>query len=397
MSSRTEWKKRKIDLGSAVIGVAISLVIGFGAGFYYPTLSQQFSPYLLSGKTYNSPDWSSLDQVYFTLTSNYDGEIDQAALIEGAKKGIAAALGDPYTAYMDATETADFNKSLHGNVGAGIGIEIGQRNGYIKVLRTLPDNPARTAGILAGDIIYAIDGETISEQTASEVSTKIRGPVGTQVAISVLRNNQILNFDLTRAIINNVSTYIKYVNNTAIITITRFDSDTGDIIQGFAEDFPSHQVDKVILDLRGNGGGFVSAVKTLLSLWLDGEKILIQKSKHTADEITYTDRGQARLKDLKTIVLVDGNTASAAEIAAGALQDYQKATIVGTNTFGKGVVQKVFNLPLNTSLKVTVSHWYTPRGSDIALTGITPDIEVEITAEDINAERDPQMDKAKEL
>ena len=214
---------------------------------------------------------------------------------------------------------------------------------------------------MAGDIIYAIDGETVSEQTASEVSTKIRGPVGTQVAISVLRNNQILNFDLTRAIINNVSTYIKYVDNTAIITITRFDSDTGDIIQGFTEDFASHQIDKVILDLRSNGGGFVSAVKTLLSLWLDGEKILIQKSKHTADEITYTDRGQARLKDLKTIVLVDGNTASAAEIAAGALQDYQKATIVGTNTFGKGVVQKVFNLPLNTSLKVTVSHWYTPR------------------------------------
>ena len=183
----------------------------------------------------------------------------------------------------------------------------------------------------------------------------------------------------------------------AIVTVTRFDTDTGTKVQKIAQEFSKKGVNKVILDLRGNGGGYVSAAQDLLSLWLDNEPVLIQKSLHFGDSISRTSSGKAILKDTKTIVLVNGSTASASEITAGALQDYKKATIVGETTYGKGVVQQLFDLSKGTTLKVTTAEWYTPNERSINKTGITPDIEVERSYEDINTMKDPQLEKAKEL
>ncbi|MBO7718077.1 hypothetical protein J6S37_01095, partial [Candidatus Saccharibacteria bacterium] len=197
--------------------------------------------------------------------------------------------------------------------------------------------------------------------------------------------------------INNVSEYVEYDGSTAIITLTRFDDNTGTMVQGFAKEFASKGVNKVILDLRGNGGGYVSAAEDLLSLWIDGKSVLIQKSKHFGDKTDKTSSGKAILKDMKTIVLVNGSSASASEIVAGALQDYEKATIVGEKTYGKGVVQNLYDLSGGTVLKVTTAEWYTPNDRSINGEGITPDVEVERSYEDINAMRDPQMDKAKKL
>ena len=153
----------------------------------------------------------------------------------------------------------------------------------------------------------------------------------------------------------------------------------------------------MILDLRGNGGGFVSSAQDLLSLWLDGEDIYLQRSKHFDDVKTASKSGKAILKDMKTIVLVNGTTASASEIVAGALQDYGKATILGETTYGKGVVQTLFTLSDGSRLKVTTATWYTPKERSINEKGIEPDVKVERSFEDINAMRDPQMDKAKKL
>ena len=153
----------------------------------------------------------------------------------------------------------------------------------------------------------------------------------------------------------------------------------------------------MILDLRGNGGGYVSAAKDLLSLWLDNERILIQKSKHFGNTEENSNSGRAALKDMKTVVLVNGSSASASEIVAGALQDYKKATIVGEKTYGKGVVQNLYDLSGGTVLKVTTAEWYTPKDRSINGEGITPDVEVERTYEQINAMKDPQLDKAKSL
>ena len=365
--SKQKWEEKKTSLGNAIIMSAVMLVAGIFVGVNCNNWFSGFAPYLgIQGNVPSDVDWSPLNEVYNKLATTYNGEISKEEIVEGAKKGLVESLGDVYTVYMDSEETSDFYNDLHGNVGSGIGVEMGLRDGYVRVLRTLPDNPARKAGILAGDIIYKVNGEEKS-------------------------------FIMKREAINNVSAYVEYDGKTAIVTITRFDNNTGTMVQGFAKEFANKGINKVILDLRGNGGGYVSAAQDLLSLWLDNEKILIQKSKHFGNTTTNSGAGKAILKDMETVVLVNGSTASASEIVAGALQDYNKATVVGETTYGKGVVQNLYDLSGATVLKVTTAEWYTPNDRSINKTGIKPDIEVERTYEDINAMRDPQMDKAKSL
>ena len=394
---KKEWSEKKVSLGNAIIIGAVLAVLGGVIGANWRSWFGGFGPYLGFSSSSSSVDWSSLDAVYDKLASTYNGEISANEAIEGAKKGLTESLGDAYTVYMNAEETADFYNDLHGNVGSGIGVEMGMRDGYVRVLRTLPDNPARKAGILAGDILYKVDGEEVYELSTDEIAKKVRGEEGSEVTVTVVRDGKEKSFTMKRETINNVSAYVEYDGSTAIVTVTRFDDNTGTMVQGFANEFKDKGVKKVILDLRGNGGGYVTAAKDLLSLWIDGEPILLQKSKHLGDSETKADSGKAILKDMKTIVLVNGSTASASEITAGALQDYGKAKVVGEKTYGKGVVQNLYDLPDNALLKVTTAEWYTPKERSINGEGITPDVEVERSYEDINAMRDPQMDKAKSL
>lgn len=394
--NKLEWKQKKVklNLGSAIIVGAVILVIGVAIGV---GCSKWING---GGSTFGfigGNDWSALDEVYNKLSDSYNGEIAMDKVIDGAKKGLVESLGDKYTVYLDAEESSDFYDDLHGNVGSGIGVEMGLRDGYVRVLRTLPDNPARKAGILAGDILYKVNGEEVWTETSDEIAQKVRGEDGSEVTITVVRDGEELDFTMKREKINNVSAYVEYDGKTAIVTVVRFDDDTGAKVQQMAQEFAGKGVKKVILDLRGNGGGYVSAAQDLLSLWLDNKKMLVQKSKHYGDSVTSTASGKAILKDIKTVVLVNGSTASASEIVAGALQDYGKATVVGESTYGKGVVQNLFNLSGGTTLKVTTAEWYTPNDRSISGEGITPDIEVERSFEDINAMRDPQLDKAKEL
>lgn len=394
---QVEWKEKKTSLGNAIIIGAVMAVLGGVVGANWKSIFGGFAPYLGLGNVSQNMDWSPLDEVYDQLAASYNGEIDKNAVIEGAKKGLVDSLGDVYTSYMNAERATDFYDDLHGNVGAGIGVEMGLRDGYVRVLRTLPDNPARRAGVLAGDIIYKVNGEEVWAEDVEVISKKIRGEEGTEVTVTMVRDGKEKDFKMTREKINNVSAYVEYTGHTAIVTVTRFDNDTGTMVQQFAQEFSKKGVNKVILDLRGNGGGYVSAAQDMLSLWIDGEKILEQKSLHYGNTVTKALSGKAILKDMKTVVLVNGSTASASEIVAGALQDYGKATILGEKTYGKGVVQNLFNLSGGTLLKVTTAEWYTPNDRSINKEGITPDIEVKRSYEDINAMRDPQLDKAKAL
>ena len=398
MDKNVEWKEKQTSLGNAIIISVVMLVIGLTLGLNWKKWFGGFAPYLGFEKDHSSEvDWSGLDEVYNKLANYYDGEIVQSKIVEGAKKGLTDALGDVYTVYMDAEEAKEFEDDLHGNVGAGIGVEMGLRDGYVRVLRTLPDNPARKAGILAGDILYKVNGEEVYSLSTEEISKKVRGEEGTEVEVTVIRDGEEKSFKMKREIINNVSAYVDYDGSTAIVTVTRFDEDTGTMVQKFAKEFEKNGVKKVILDLRGNGGGYVNAAKDLLSLWINGDTILVQKSKHSDDKKTTSDANKAILSDMKTVVLVNGSTASASEIVAGALQDYEKATVVGETTYGKGVVQNLFDFNDGSKLKVTTASWYTPKERSINKTGIEPDVKVERSYEDINAMRDPQMDKAKKL
>lgn len=396
MSEKIEWKEKKTSLGNAIIIGGFMLAIGIALGFGGHKFIDSFSSYL-GVKSEDSADWSALNEVYDKLVTYYNGDISKEKVIEGAKKGLTEALGDTYTVYMDKEETSDFYDDLHGKVGSGIGVEMGLRDGYVRVLRTLPDNPARKAGVLAGDILYKVNGEEVYDLSVDEIAKKVRGETGSEITITVIRDGKEKSFTMKREEINNVSAYVEYDGKTAIITVTRFDNDTGTMVQNFAKGFKDKKINKVILDLRSNGGGYVSAAQDLLSLWLDNETILVQKSKHSGDNTTSTSSGRALLEDIKTIVLVNGTTASASEIVAGALQDYGKAVIVGETTYGKGVVQNLYDLSNGTTLKVTTAEWFTPKNRSINKTGIEPDVVIERSYEDINAMRDPQLDKAKEL
>ena len=238
-----EFKERKTSLGNAVILSAMFLFIGLIVGANFTNWFSGFAPYLGLETRSSNIDWSPLNEVYDKLSISYNGEITQKDIIEGAKKGLVDSLGDIYTTYMDAETSSDFYDDLHGNVGSGVGVEMGERDGYVRVLRTLPDNPARKAGILAGDILYKVDGEDVYMLTTDEIAKKVRGEAGTEVTITVVREGEEKSFTMKRETINNVSAYVDYYkDSTAIITITRFDTDTGIKVQGFANEFSKKNI-----------------------------------------------------------------------------------------------------------------------------------------------------------
>lgn len=387
--------ERKVSLTTTIIVGAITLAAGLGVGINWDNITTQFAPYLGGKKPVEAMDFSSLNSVYQKLAENYDGDLDKKKIIEEAKRGLVNAAGDKYTYYMTATEAEEFQKDLSGDVGAGVGVEIGERDGYIKVLRTTPDNPARKAGVLAGDIIYKADDEDISGGTVEDVAKKLRGAAGTKVKLTIVRGGKEKTFELVRETINNVSVYSEFKDKTAIITITRFDQDTGRLAREAAEEANKKGCDKIIVDLRGNGGGYVSAAKEVASLWIDGKLVVEQKSANGFyNEQTYANSGKAILAGKKTVVLTNGTTASASEIVAGALQDYKLATLIGEKTYGKGSVQSLESFTSGEILRVTVAKWYTPNGKNINGDGIEPDKKVERTFDQINKDEDPQLDAA---
>ena len=387
--------EKKVAFSSAFISCAIALAVGIVAGLSFNALDKNFD-----GST-KDINFDSLNEVYQSLEANYDGEVDRQKVLEEAKRGLVNAVADPYSYYMTAEEYREFDDSLNGNVGAGIGVEISMRENFVKVMRTTKDNPAREAGILAGDIIYKVDDKEMTGLSTEEVANALRGEEGSEVKVTVVRDGEEKDFTLTREIINDESVYVEYRddNKTAILTISRFDQETGALAEKAAEEIKEKGVEKIILDLRGNGGGYVNAAVDVASLWLDGQLVTTSKSsKHEEYDKEYNAKtGRATLKDIKTIVLTNGSTASAAEILSGALKDHGKATLVGETTFGKGCMQVLERLSNGDVLRVTIANWYTPKGDNISKGGLEPDEKVERTYDQINHEEDPQLDRALEM
>ena len=307
--------EKKVNLTTTVIVAAVTMAIGVIVGINFDKISNNINT-ALGNRAATSISFDELNDVYGELSSSFDGSLDRKKVIEEAKRGLVNAAGDKYTYYMNAKEAEEFDKELEGDVGAGIGVEIGERDGLVKVLRTTPDNPARKAGVLAGDIIYKADDEDISGLGVEDVAKKLRGEAGTKVKLTVVRDNKEVSFDLVREVINNVSVYSDYKGDAAIITITRFDSDTGKLAREKAQEAIDKKVKKVIIDLRGNGGGYVTAAQEVASLWVESGKLIVEQKSQSGlyNEKVYAKGGSAILKNTKTIVLVNGSTASASEI-----------------------------------------------------------------------------------
>lgn len=386
--------ERRVPTSVLVLAFVFVAGVGYIGGTFNTQIFGAIAP-LFGGKVYTGTlDLSSLQTTYQTLKANYDGEIDDTALIEGANKGLVEALGDEYTVYMNKEQTEAFDDSLSGNIGGGIGIELGQRNDVLTVVRLLKDNPAEKAGIMVNDIVVAVNDESTEGKTVEETVTKIRGEAGTTVKLTVFRESGTKDITVTRAIVNNPSVYSSIENGIGIMTVTRFDDNTGSGARQAAQEFKNQNVRGVILDLRGNGGGYVTSAQELASVWLDRKVVVSErKGSQVIDELK--TGGNPLLAGIPTVVLVNSSSASASEIIAGAFQDYDIAQIIGEKSFGKGSVQQLISLPLQAELKVTIARWYTPKGQNISEKGIVPDKEVVRSIEDINANRDPQLDAAK--
>ena len=341
-------------------------------------------------------DLSSVQKTYQELIANYDGKLDTQKLIYGANRGLVEAAGDPHTAYMDPDETKEFDKSLSGQIGGGIGAEIGLRNNKPTIIKPLENSPAQKAGIKAGEVIVKVNDEASSDWSVEKVVSKIRGEVGTPVKLTLLSGGQTREVSVVRQNIVSPAVESEIDGEIGILKVNRFGDDTVSLSRKYASEFVEKGVKKVILDLRNNPGGTVGAAQGLLGIWLDNQ---IAMTERRGSEIVKTLRttGTPILGNMKTVVLINGNSASASEITAGALREYGKATLVGQKSYGKGSVQIVLGLPGGSQMKVTEARWYTPKGKNIDKTGIEPDVKVDLSSDDVNNNVDPQMDKAKSL
>ena len=387
---------RRVSQGVFLASLALVAVISFVAGMRSDELYHIVAP-IFGVKVAKQPlNTEIMNEVYRELVANYDGDLDVDKLSDGAARGMTKAVGDDYTSFMDKKEAAEFNKDLNGEI-SGIGAEIGMRGLQPTVLRVIDDSPAKKAGLKAGDVFVAVNGTSVAGETAGDVADKVTGEAGTTVKLTVRRSGESLDFSITRAQINDPSVRWSVSDNVGILTISRFDENTGSLARKAASEFTNKGVKGVIVDLRNNGGGYLTAAQEVASLWLDDGKMVVTEKSRGKVTDTIKASGSSTFKGKKTIVLVNGNSASASEIVAGALKDYQVATLVGEKTFGKGTVQKVINLSDGRILKVTVARWYTPHDRNITKEGIQPNQTVKMSSDDTNAGRDPQMARAKEL
>jgi carboxyl-terminal processing protease len=388
-------KARGISKTTFFLSLALMGLVGFVGGTRADQLYAAIAPVFGVKASADTLDVSVLQQAYRKLKANYDGSLDSKALADGAVRGMVAAADDKYTVFMDADEAADFNKDLNGQV-SGIGCEIGTRSDQPTVLRVLSGSPAEAAGVKAGDVFVSVNGESVVGQDSSTVAGKIRGDAGTSVKIAVTRGGEQKEFTITRAQVSDPSVRYSVSNGIGTMIISRFDSTTAQLAQEAAKEFVAQHVKGVIVDLRDNGGGYLDAARGVAGLWLDNKLVVTEKSSGVVTDRVMSD-SDTILAGVKTVVLVNGGSASASEILAGALQDYGVATLVGEKTFGKGTVQQIFDLAGGRQLKVTIARWFTPNGKNITKEGIMPNKVVDLTSDDANNSRDPQMDAALKL
>lgn len=388
-------KKEGVSPATVAIIVIITAVLAFVAGTradQYALLDGAFSESTTNTELPEDLDYMTVERVYDELRQSYDGNLTETELLDGLKIGLAESTGDPYTTYLNAEQAEQFKDDLNGTF-SGIGAEIGKDGEFIIIVAPLSGFPAEEAGLKAQDIVLEIDGEDATGLSIDEAVLKIRGKAGTDVALTVFSDGERKEVSVTRQTIVVPSVETEIVDGIGILRITRFAEDTTSLANDAADQFIKAGVKGIVLDLRNNSGGFLTTAVDVSSLWLDGKEVTQQRTNNgTTKTDTYTAAPGAELGDIPTVALINQGSASASEIVAGALQDYEKATIIGETSFGKGSVQDLRELPDHGVLKVTIARWYTPNGNNIDDTGIEPDKEVEyVEAED---DSDNQLEAA---
>jgi carboxyl-terminal processing protease len=407
-------------IGVLVVGIVFS--VGILLGFALPQLRGQANPIstlsaitqpeieapapptdtLVSPTTTEdltelfAPFWESWDIVHEQFV---DQPIDDVALMQGAIQGMLDSLDDPYTSYMDPDEYMQANFPLDGEY-EGIGAWVDTDAEYLTIISPMPGSPAEEVGLLPGDEVIAVDGDDMTGVDGNLVVRRVLGPAGTTVRLTIRREGLSEPFDveIVRARIELPSVESELLEEgIGYIRLYNFGAQTTGDLRRALEDLLSEDPTGLILDLRGNGGGFLNTAVEVTSEFIDDGIVLIERHGDGTEDIFRTN-SNGTATDLPLVVLIDGGSASASEIVAGAIQDNQRGLLIGEQSFGKGSVQNWVPLSDNQgAVRVTIARWYTPADRQINEVGLTPDIEVLVDPEQVDPEQDPQLDKAIEV
>ncbi len=340
--------------------------------------------------------WNIMTQKSLTVSTISDQD-----KVYGAIKGLVGSLNDPYSEFFSPDEAKSFEDEIAGNFG-GIGMEVGIKNKVLTVIAPLKDTPAYRANIKPGDEILKIDKTATTNMSIDDAVNLMRGPKGTTVTLTIFRDGELAprEITITRDIIN-IPTLdtVKRPDGIFVITLYSFTADSANLFRNGIEQFVNSGDNKLILDLRGNPGGYLDAAVNIASWFLpEGKTVVTEDYGGKQPSDVFRSKGYNIFnKNLKFVILIDGGSASASEILAGAMQDNGVAKLVGAQSFGKGSVQEVVPVTADTIMKITVARWLTPNGTSISEKGLTPDYPVDFTAKDAANKTDPQMDKAVEL
>jgi carboxyl-terminal processing protease len=340
--------------------------------------------------------WELLNEKFVSASTTM--QVSDEEKIHGAISGLVAAYGDPYTIFLPPAEAERFGDDISGNF-SGVGMEVGLRDGLITIISPLPETPAERAGLLSGDVIVKIDGKSTEDMRIDEAVRLIRGEKGTAVSFEIFREGDVefRTIEVVRDNIDIPTVKTEKVNDTFIVALYSFNAISESKMQEAMEAYKNSGANKLILDLRGNPGGFMQSAVDIASFFMPAGKVVVREQAGLGgeDKVFRTRTRQVQeFTPQNLVVLVDGGSASASEILAGALKDHGVATVIGDQTFGKGSVQELDELGDGSSLKVTIARWLTPNGVSISDGGLTPDIHIKRTPAHREAGQDPQRDAA---
>lgn len=407
----------KIDLNKvllvtlAIVGIVGAFGVGIGIGKHLEQkrmlvenrMGAQDSAAIAgqAGNVDMQPFWKAFDVLNerFVATTASSSTPSEKEKVFSAIEGLASSYGDPYTTFFPPKEAQQFEDEVRGDFG-GIGAEIGLRENILTVIAPLKGTPAEHAGLKSGDVILKIDSKFTAGVSVEEAVSLIRGPRGTKVVLTIKQNGDSKEVAILRDTINipTIDTKLRD-DGVFVISLYNFSANSTILFRGALREFVSSGSDKLILDLRNNPGGYLNAAIDMASWFLPAGKVIVvedggikahQKVNRSQGYNIFTEK-------LKMVVIINGGSASASEILAGALHEHKIAKLVGEKSFGKGSVQELVEITPETSLKVTIARWLTPNGYSISENGLMPDIKVELTKEDIKNKYDRQMEKAAEI
>lgn len=402
---KINWRK----VGKAT-GIALAvLILLFGVFWtgvnigkkYYPSINLVRGAKNLETSKPADVDFTIFWDAWRLIQNDYvkSGELDVQKMVYGAVRGLLGSLDDPYSTFFDPQEAKEFSENVNGNF-SGIGIEIGVKKGILTVISPIEGTPAWEAGLKPGDQIISIDGEETVNMTSDEAVDLIRGPKDTEVKLLIYRSSfeKPQEFTIKRDTISVPSVKTEFLqNNIAHITLSSFNENTDyefyrGILDAVVKESPA-----IVLDLRNNPGGYLEVSVDIAGWFLKKGEVVVRESVKGEDETVFRAHGNEALTDIPVVVIANEGSASAAEILAGALRDNRQIKIVGQKTYGKGSVQEVEDMPDSSMIKLTIAEWLTPNGLSLNGNGLEPDYNVELSEEDYENDKDPQLDKALEV